>query len=226
MLELLNLWRILRRWWWIGIIPVIITVALTLPSVLSRTPSAGGFTKRIDYTAAQSLEALPRTDGDYQDIWRSSELTVNAFTDWLRGSRFKEEVISLLDGQGVTVEAGGIGIAADNASSIGRIELSYADGALLENISDAVIEVLSTRSQTYFAQLGDTPASVSILNESPVTATPPPLADRFGSLVRIGLGVLAGIVLMAAAHFLDPFLRSRRDLEVDGLRVVGLIPRQ
>ncbi len=95
-MELLLILRILRRWWWLVAIPVLITAALALPSLLNRGAASGGFTQTITYSAMQQLDAIPRSEGDYQDIWLSSELTVNAFTDWVRGSAFKQEIGELV----------------------------------------------------------------------------------------------------------------------------------
>src|SRR4051812_19825573 len=103
--------RILRRWWWLVAIPVLITAALALPGLLRRGEASGGFTQVITYSAMQSVTAIPRTDGDYQDIWLSSELTVNAFTDWVKGSSFKTELATLVPDANLDV----LGIAADNA---------------------------------------------------------------------------------------------------------------
>lgn len=226
-MELLILWRIVRRWWWIGIIPVIITAALAVPALLNRTPAAsGGFGKTIQYSAAQSLEAIPRTEGDYQDIWLSSELTVNAFTEWIRGTSFKEEVIAAAARQGVTIDPNTFPMFADNARSVGRIDIGYPTAEGLDAISAAIKEVLTTRSQVYFPQLGGEPAAVTIISETPSTPAPPPIANRFEPLLRIALGVLAGIVLMALVHYFDPYLRSRSEVTSSGLRVLGTIPRK
>lgn len=225
-LELLLIWRMIRRWWWIGIIPVIITTVTALPSLLSRSSGGGGFSQTISYSAAQSLEAIARTDGDYQDLWLASELAVNAFTEWMRGSKFKDEVVAAAAGDGVTIEPSLIGIVPDNARSVGRIDLGYPTAEGMEAVGNAVIQVLSTRSQDYFAQLGGVPAAVTILNKTPVTPAPPPLIDRFTPLVRIGLGAAAGVLLMAMAFYLDPFLRTRSDLDSSGLRVLGSIPKK
>jgi capsular polysaccharide biosynthesis protein len=87
------------------------------------------------------------------------------------------------------------------------------------------VTVLSARSGDYFAQLGGEPAVVTILGRTPITPAPPPLADRFGAFIRVGLGLVAGIGLALLAHYLDPFLRRREDVEALGVPVVGAIPR-
>jgi len=221
-LELLLIWRILRRWWWLIAIPVLITGALAVPSLLNRGAVSGGFTETITYTAMQSTSAIPRIAGDYQDIWLSSELTVNAFSDWVKGSSFKKELATLVPDANLDA----LGLATDNAHSVGQIYLSYPTADGLQALGDATIKVLSTRSQAYFAQLGGQPAAVTILGQTPVTPAPPAIIDRLGSLIRVGLGLIAGIALAFLAHYLDPVLRRREDVESLGLPVVGVIPRQ
>jgi capsular polysaccharide biosynthesis protein len=224
-LELATPFRVLRRWWWLILIPVVIAAALTLPDLLRRG-GGGGYSTMIAYSAAQSMEAIPRTEGDYQDIWLSSELTVDAFTEWVRGSAFAREVAEAATQRGVTLNPAALAIQSDNERSVGRIYLSWANPDELATIAESVIEVLQTRSSAYFAQLGGTSAEVTILHQAPVSAAPPPLVDRFGALIRIGLGLIAGIGLAALAHAFDPFLRRREDVEALGLRVVGSIPRK
>ncbi len=225
-MELLHLLRILRRWWWLILIPIVITAALTLPDFLNRGGASGGYSTMIAYSAAQSMEAIPRVEGDYQDIWRSSELTVDAFTEWVRGSQFAREVAAVAEARGVTINPLALAINADNEGSVGRIYLSWSNADELTTIAESVIEVLRTRSQDYFAQLGGEPAAVTVLHQQPITAAPPPLTDRFGALLKIGIGVIAGLGLAALAHYLDPFLRRRDDVEALGLKVLGSIPRR
>lgn len=220
-MELLSILRILRRWWWLVAIPVVITAGLALPGLLNRAAS-GGFTQTITYSAMQQLDAVPRADGDYQDIWLASELTVNAFTDWVKGGSFKQELAALVPDANLDA----LGIAADNARSIGQIALSYPTADGLQALGAAVVTVLSTRSQAYFAQLGGAPAAVTILGQTPVTPAPPALTDRFGALIRVGLGLIAGVGLALLAHYLDPVLRRREDVEALGIPVVGAIPRR
>jgi len=226
-LELSILINIVRRWWWLILIPIVITTALALPELLNRGGAAsGGFSTMISYSAAQSMEAIPRTDGDYQDIWRASELTVDAFTDWVRGSAFAQAVADVTAERGVTIDPRALVVNADNEGVVGRVYLNWSNADELQAITDASIRVLQTRSQDYFAQLGGEPAAVTLLHQSPITAAPPPLTDRFGSLLRIGIGVIAGLGLAILAHALDPILRRRDDVEQLGFKILGTIPKR
>jgi capsular polysaccharide biosynthesis protein len=224
LLELILLVRALTRRWGLVALPTLIVSALTLPDLLAR-PSGGGYTVTIDYSAAPVYDAIPRTEGDYQDLWISSEYTVNAFTDWVRGSRFRDEVIEAANARGAAIPGGALSIAADNVKSIGRVTFGWTDAAALNLIAEAVIEVLQTRSHLYFAQLGGQPAVVTILNRTEPTPAPPPIADRFSPLIRIGLGAGAGIGLALLAFYLDPAVRRREDVEALGLSVIGTIPK-
>lgn len=224
-MEFAILWAIFRRWWWLILIPTAITAALAVPDLLRRG-EAGGFSTMISYSAAQSMAAIPRADGDYQDIWRASELTVDAFTDWARGSAFAQDVAAAAAENGVTLDPLALGVNADNEGVVGRIYLSWANADELATITDAAIRVLETRSQAYFAQLGGEPAAVTVLHRAPISAAPPPLTDRFGALLRVGIGVIAGIGLAILAYALDPVLRRRDDFERMGFKIVGSIPKR
>jgi capsular polysaccharide biosynthesis protein len=221
-LELLTVLRILQRRWWLVLIPVLITAALAIPDILNRRALSGGYTANLQYTAFQSMEAIPRPEGDYQDIWLSSELTVNAFTDWVRSGSFKQEITMT---RGEETDTASLSIAADNERSLGQITFYHPDAVQLETILAAAIDVLQTRSQDYFAQLGGEPAAVTILERSPIVPASPPLTDRYAPFIRIGLGLLAGIGLAILAHYLDPVVRQREEVESLGLPVIATIPK-
>ncbi len=225
-MELLLIVRVLLRRWWLVLIPTVIATALTLPALLGGSTATRQFTTLIRYSAAQQLDALPAArDGDYQDVWLASELTVNALTGWVTTSSFRAEVQQALAAQGQNLDLGGLGIAADNQRSIGQIFLSWSNPDELAQIAQAAITVLQTRSAAYFRQLGNAPAEVTILDEPQITPSPPPIADRLGPLLRIGLGLLAGVVLAFLVEYLDTTVRRREDVEALGLPVVATIPK-
>lgn len=223
-MEVMLVIKVLMRRWWLVAIPLVIVGVWVAPDILEKGPTgAGGYSTVFRYTAGQSLEAIPNRDGDFQDVWLASELLVNAFTDWVRTSRFMDEIVATAD---IEINTGVLGIAADNERSIGQVYLSYPVEADLAVIADAVIEVMQTRNQVYFsAQLGDAPAQVTILDDPRISYNPPPLSDRFGSLVRLAVGVIAGLGLAFLVEYLDPTIHERSQVEDSGLKVLGSIPR-
>ena len=229
-MDIIHLIRILLRRWWLVAIPTAITAALALPAFIG-TGSAvsGGFSTRFTYSAAQDLAAVPRTEGDYQDIWLASELTVNALTDWITSSSFVEEISQhLAEQDGIDIDAAALvgRFASDNERSVGQVFIGWPDADQLEAIAQAAVWVLQNRNAVYFAQLGGTPATVTLLDAPRIVGAPPPLTDRFGPLIRVGLGLVAGIGLAVLAHLFDRVLRRREDIEALGIPVVVAIPRR
>ncbi|MCA9906652.1 MAG: hypothetical protein KC547_22510, partial [Anaerolineae bacterium] len=139
-----------------------------------------------------------------------------------------DEVATAVMAQGVEIPPGALygRFSSDNERSVGQVGIGWNDAAALDVIAKAAIEVLQTRNAVYFAQLGGTPATVTILDEPRINPAPPPLTDRFGPLIRIGLGLVAGVALALLAHALDPALRRREDVEALGLPVISSIPKQ
>jgi hypothetical protein len=221
-MELRQIARVLLRWWWLVLIPTLVAAALTLPGLLSAQADSGGFGAVIHYSAAQVPDALPPRDGDFQDIWLASEYTVNALAAWTLTDGFRQEVARLA---GDSVDTGRLGVAADNERSVGQLFLSYPDAAGLQAAIDAAVAVLQTRTADYFPQVGSAPAAVTLLGQPTIAPAPPPLADRFGPLIRVLLGLLGGVALAFLAHYLDPTLRRREDVEALGLPVIAALPR-
>ena len=223
-MELKLIGRILLRYWWLILIPTVVAGIVVAPSLLNRTAASfSNFTTLIIYSAAQEPEAQPPRDGDYQDIWLASELAVNALTAWVQTSSFRQEIEAAIDDPSIDLSL--LGVAADNQRSVGQLFLSYPDAESLAAIAIAAVDVLKTRNRDYFPQVGAAPASVTVLSEPVIVPAPPPLADRFGPVIRVGLGFLAGLALAFLAHTIDPMLRRREEVESLGLKVIGTLPR-
>lgn len=221
-MELMLIIQVLLRRWWLVVIPVVIVLAVVVPDLL-RGGAAGGYSVAIRYSAAQALEAIPGRDGDYQDVWLASELTVNALTDWVRSTSFIDEIVQRAN---ASFDRAQLGVAADNRRSVGQLFLSYPDAAALETIAQTALTVLQTRAQAYFPQLGGQPAQVTVLDPVQVTPAPPPAADRLAPVIRLGLALLAGVGLAFLAEYLDPFVRRREQVEALDLPVIASIPRE
>lgn len=222
-MELRQIMRVLLRYWWLVLLPTAAAAALTLPGVFSGRAASGGFATVLHYSAAQVPAALPPRDGDFQDIWLASEYTVNALATWALTDGFRQEVARLA---GDRLDIAQLGVAADSKRSVGQLFLSYPDAAGLQVAVDAAVQVLQTRTADYFPQVGSAPAAVTLLGQPVIAPAPPPLADRFGPLIRVGLGLLGGVALAFLAHYLDPTLRRCADVEALGLPVIAVLPRK
>ncbi len=222
-MELILFFRVLLRRWWLVVIPVAIVAVVVIPQWLSeRSTSDGGYTVTLRYTAAQSASNVTPRDGDYQDVWLASELAVNALTDWVRSSSFKDEVANKV----TDLNAAGLGVAADNKRSVGQLIMSYPDEKGLAAITQAAMDVMKTQAQNYFPQLGGQPAQVTFLDSPVITAAPPPIANRFAPFIRLALGLLGGMALAFLWEYLDPFVYRREQVEAVGLPVLASIPKK
>ena len=142
-----------------------------------------------------------------------SEICITSSRAATRGSTFLPEAV-----------AGAI-VASDNARSLLLIYLSGSDPAQLQALAAALTRVLQTQNAAVFPQLGGQAAVVTPLDAPRVAANPPSLRSRLDPLLRLALALAAGVVLALAAHYLDPSVRERAELEQIGLAVVAEIPR-
>ncbi len=214
---------ILRRWWLIAL-PVLLGAGLVLPDLISAGQgAASGFTTQISYSAAQKLN-LPERDGDYTDVWQASEYTIDAFTDWVRGSSFRGEVSQHLGDPAISLES--LSIAADNAGNIGVVYLQHRDRESLQAAAEAVMLVMSNRSQSYFPQLGGEAAQVTILDQPTISPIATPLTARLAPLMRLAVAFFIGLALAFFVEFVDPRIHHQDDLRRMGLPVLGSIPKQ
>jgi capsular polysaccharide biosynthesis protein len=227
-MELRQLWNIVRRRWWLILLPSLAALAYAALSYV-RTPPSGGFTTAIRFTAAEPADT--DTQG-YEDSsyypWLASEYVVNALTDWSKTTSFAQEVSAVLAAQDVEIPASALQgrIAADNERSVMVLYLSWHDPEELAAIASAASQVLETRSGAYFPQVSAGGLRVVPLDEPAIAPVPPPLSSRFDPIIRFGLGLAAGIALAFLFEYLDPTLRDRREVEAIGLHVLVEVPRE
>jgi len=223
-MELMLVWRFLRKRWWIILLPVVVVAFVAVPQLLrNEAVGGGGFTTSFRYSAAQEQSNLPDRDGDYQDVWLASEFVVNAFTDWVSSSTFRDEITAMLDDESINL--GLLEIAADNSRSIGIVYLAYPDGEALQDIASAAMDVLQTRNQAYFPHLGDEPAEVTIIDAPVIQARPASLPNRFAPILQLGVALFAGLMLALLVEYLDPTLRTADELEAQGIPILATVPR-
>jgi hypothetical protein len=227
-MELKQLWKITRRWWWLILLPAVVVGAYSL---LAYSPPAASYGMTLRFTAGQpetpAIENAPGFDPNYYR-WLASEYIVGGLKDWVRTGAFAQAVSADLAGQGEALPpeavAGAI-VASDNARSILLVYLAGGDPAQLQTLALAVTRVLQTQNAAVFPQLGGQAAVVTPLDVPSVAAAPPSLRSRLDLPLRLALALAAGLALALAAHYQDPYVRERAELERLGLTVVAEIPR-
>lgn len=225
-MEIRQLWNIVRRWWWLIALPLLIVGVYSLVTYRAPAPS---YAMVLRYTAGQSepLTTSPQFDPTYYR-WLASEYIVNGLKAWVRTGAFAQAVSAELAARGVSMSAGEVAgaiVASDNARSILQVFLSGADPERLRLLAEALTTVLQAQNAAVFPQLGGQPAQVILLDEPSVSATPPSLRAQLDLPLRLALALAVGAALALAAHYLDPFVRERDELEKLGVRVIAQIPK-
>jgi hypothetical protein len=229
-MELRQYWKIAFRWWWLILVPALAAAAYGLATY---RPPATTYAASLRFTAGQpaTLAASPNYDPDYYR-WLTSEYIVGGLKDWARTGTFAEAVSAELAARGITIPPGAIGgaIVTDNARSLLVVYLSWGNPEQLTALAEAVSKVLQEQNAAAFPQLGGQAAVVVPLDKLPldpqsIPPTPPSLRTRFDLPLKVGLGLAAGIALALIAHYFDPYVRERDELEQIGLKVIAEIPR-
>jgi capsular polysaccharide biosynthesis protein len=229
-MELVALWRVARRRWWLIAIP---TAVAALFAALTYEAPPTLWTTGLRFTAAQApaegeaaSAAAPYEDSSYVP-WLASEYLVNALTAWVTTGSFAQAVSDNLARGGVEIGAGALGgaFAADNERSVMAIYITWRNPDQLWQIAAAAMDVLVNESGPFFPQTAAQPVTVKPLDEIAVGAAPPAITARLRPLVTVGVGLAGGLALAFLVEYLDPTLHTREELEEMGFDVIAEIPR-
>ncbi|HLF27095.1 MAG TPA: hypothetical protein VJG32_12220 [Anaerolineae bacterium] len=224
-MELRQLIRILLRRWWLIAIPALVLGAAAVLTYDAPPPS---------YTAAMRFAVGYTPDPNSQSLydrfypaWLASEYIAGGLSDWARTGDFANAVSNDLAGRGIEAPPALVAgsITPDHQRSIVVLYFGGSDPARLGSIAEAAARVLQTRNATVFPQNGPTGASVMPLDSAVVAPMPLSLRARLELPIRIGLALAVGLVLALIAHYFDPMIRERRDVEALGWSILGEIPR-
>lgn len=226
-MDIRDLWKIARRWWWLILAPPLVVGVYTL--ITYRAPGPA-YTTALRFTAGQpqSPPDVTSFDPNYYR-WLASEYIVNGLKDWVRTGAFAEAVSADLGTHGVDAPPAAVAGAiasSDNVRSILIVYLNGGDPDQLRQIGESVTRVLQTHNAAVFPQLGGENAVVTPLDTPSVSALPPSLRARLEAPVRLALSLAVGAALALAAHVLDPMVRDKSDLEQQGWPVIAEVPRE
>ncbi len=224
-MEIRQLLKILLRWWWLALIPVVIVGGYT---VLTYQRPGTPYQAVMRFAAGSEPADVLSPDYDRYYAWLSSEYIANALADIAVTGTFAENVAARLAAQGLAIDPRAIqgAIASDNVQSVFVVYVTWSTAEQLPHIADAVSAELTANGAAYFPQLRATGSVARRVDSPQTTALPPSLrAQLLGPGLRIALALAVGIGLVALAHYFDPMVRERAELEGLGIRVLSTIPK-
>jgi hypothetical protein len=224
-MELHYYWRILVRRWWLAALPGLVVLLYSLLTYHTPPPV---YNVGLRFTVGYPPEASGAYLYDkYYPAWLASEYIAGGLRDWAVTGDFSAAVNDELDKRGVAIGRSVAGaFASDHLRSVAVVYITWNDADQLKAIAQAAIAVMEKRNAQAFPQLGTTGATVRAVDAPAVGRVPAGLRTQLDIPVRIALGLGLGVALAFIAHYLDPYVRDKTELEAMGYTVVGEIPAQ
>lgn len=221
-MELRTLLKILKRYWYLIILPPILVGVFTWATY--RAPAAAyASTLRFSVGYAPDQQTMSLYDRKYP-AWLTSEYIAGGLSDWAKTGDFAQAVADVAGGDVTAGEVAG-SLVSDHLRSIVVLYLNGGDPERLAAIGSAAIKVLQVRNNVIFPQNGEG-AIVTALDGVVVAPAPPSLRTRLDIPIRLALGLALGVVLAFIVWYFDPRIRDRADAEAIGLNIIAEIPKK
>jgi capsular polysaccharide biosynthesis protein len=221
-MELHTLLKILKRYWYLVLIPPVLVGMFTL--ITYRAP-APGYTTSLRFSVGYAPEQQTTLLYDRKyPAWLTSEYIAGGLSDWAKTGDFAQAVANVAGNDITAAEVAG-SIVSDHLRSIVVLYLNGGNPDRLTAIGNAAIRVLQVRNNVVFPQNG-TGAVVTALDGVVVAPAPPSLRTRLDIPIRIALGLALGAVLAFLVWYFDPRIRDRADAEAIGLNIIAEIPKK
>lgn len=224
-MELLTYLNILRRWWWLVLLPALVIGGYGL-ATYQRPPITYGTTVRFTASLPPTVQGQGFDPNYYS--WLTSEYIVGSLSDWIKTGAFAQAVSDQLAVEGKTIAPAVVQAALASDYVRSQLLLFITTGSTEDTfaIANAAITVLQTRNASAFPQLGGVNAVVTALDQPNVGVSAPGLRSLIDLPIRLGLGLAVGLALAFAAHYLDPVIRTKSDVEALSLSVLAEIPKK
>ena len=221
-MELRTLLKILKRYWYLIVIPPLLVGVFSL--ITYRAP-APGYTSTLRFSVgyAPEQQTMSLYDRNYP-AWLTSEYIAGGLSDWAKTGDFAQAVANEA---GNNISAGEVAgsLVSDHLRSIVVLYLNHGDADKLTAIGNATIKVFQQRNNLVFPQNG-AGATVTALDGVVAAPTAPSLRARLDIPIRLALGLVFGLALAFIAYYLDPRVRDRADVEAIGLNIIAEIPKK
>ena len=223
--DLKQLLKIVKRWVWLGAIPVIV-VALVLAVSYQSPP--GAYQVVLRFTTGSEPAATLSTDYDRYYAWLTSEYIANGLAVFARTGHYARGVADRLAEVDIHVSPDAIqnAVVTDNTQSILVVYLTWPDPTQAVAVAEAVSAELLETGPRYYPQMQGVGLVAHQADNPRATLLAPGLRSQLlGPALRLLLAAAVGAGLMLAAHFIDPWVRDPADIAAQELDLLGIIPR-
>lgn len=226
-MEIKQIVKTVLRWWWLGIIPLIIVAAHT--GLTYRRPAT---TYQVVMRFSAGSEPAEELSADYDRYytWLSSEYIARGLADVSVTGVFADKVTQRLAEQGVEIPEAALqgAIVSDYAQSVLVIYLTWPDPQQIIPVADALTAELTQNAAYYYPQLDKIEPALRRIDEPQQghPLSPSLKAQLLGPVMRMALAAAIGLGLILLAHCFDPLVRECSELEKLGLPVIATIPRK
>ncbi len=226
-MELREYWRVIWRYLWLIVaLPVVVGIG----SWVFRPQAAPVYAASVRFTIGVNAPSAKDVTG-YDPIltaYQASEYIRDDFVEIVQSDSFAADVNAQLEKMGVSdvkIGKGNISGTIEKQRRLMSLAVTWNNGDQALQIAQAAVKNLAENNAKYFAQLGSSAATVSIIDQPGVYPVGKSLREQMDIPIRIALAFLAAIAIAFIADYLDTSVRDTRDVEALGLRVVGEIPR-
>lgn len=225
-MELREYARILWRYAWLMVaLPVLVGVG----SLILRPQPAPVYQASVRFTIGVNAPPAKDVTG-YDPIltsYQASEYIRDDFVEILQSDSFADDVNAQLARQGVrgvTIHKGNLSGAIEKQRRLMSLTVTWGNPEQAQQIADAALANLADNNSKYFAQLGSTAATLTVVDHPVVSRVGASLRDQLDIPIRMAIALLAAIAVAFIAEYLDTSVRDARDAETLGLTVMGEIP--
>ncbi len=217
---------VLWRRWPFALVPALVVAALgvvtfSLPQSSYRT-SVQHIVSQDPTVSADSNEESRRF------VWINSQYVVNTITDWSNGSEFAGRVALEMQtaGHDVTTETVVNALETGTIRSKLEVYIDHSDEEIVEAMAQAATVVLNRDNLEAIPQLGEDPAFITPIDEIIVEEIAPGLSSFLDLPIRLAVAVGAGLAVALFAEYVDPKVRSRQQVSMMNLPIIGEIPAE
>jgi capsular polysaccharide biosynthesis protein len=226
--------RVLRQRWWI--VALTTAAALVVAGFLAyRGANAYKTTVRVAVSMPMAEDrgsrAMPEPGGlpsrfydpDYYN-WLTSEYLADDLSEIVRSRSFAEDIGAAI-GESVDPKSITDVVRTRKTHRVLTITLTASSFDRAQRLGNAIVEVLSTQSGKYLAQLATQRGQIVVIDPAETQRGEGAAAVALDIGLKTLLGLLFGLALVFALYYFDPTVRDAPDAERTlGLPILGEIP--